>query len=87
MYPIIKIAGKICKAVAGYEYDEISSAGEVRDTKIPILLIHGKEDRFVPPSMSEKIYDSCASEKELWIVPKAKHAEAYYIAQEEYRCV
>lgn len=84
MYPIIKIAGKICKAVAGYEYDEISSAGEVRDTKIPILLIHGKEDRFVPPSMSEKIYDSCASEKELWIVPKAKHAEAYYIAQEEY---
>ncbi len=84
MYPIMKLAGKICKVVAGYEYDEISSAEEVKDTKIPILLIHGKEDRFVPPSMSEKIYNNCVSEKKLLIVPNAKHAESYYVAKEKY---
>lgn len=84
MYPIMKLAGKICKVAAGYEYDEISSAEEVKDTKIPILLIHGKEDRFVPPSMSEKIYNNCVSEKKLLIVPNAKHAESYYVAKEKY---
>lgn len=84
MYPIMKLAGKICKVVAGYEYDEISSAEEVKETKIPILLIHGKEDRFVPPSMSEKIYNNCVSEKKLLIVPNAKHAESYYVAKEKY---
>lgn len=84
MYPIMKLAGKICKVAAGYKYDEISSAEEVKDTKIPILLIHGKEDRFVPPSMSEKIYNNCVSEKKLLIVPNAKHAESYYVAKEKY---
>ncbi len=84
MYPVLKLESKICKVMAGYEFDDCSAAEEVKDTKLPVLLIHGKEDRFVPCEMSKKIYDNCAAYRELWLVEHARHAESYHIAREEY---
>lgn len=84
LYPMMKLGSKISKRVAGYEFDDCSAAEEVKDTKIPIFLIHGDDDRFVPMRMSQEIYDNCASEKEIWIVPGAHHAESYHVAKEEY---
>lgn len=84
LYPALKLASKICKIVAGYEFDECSAEEEVKHTTIPIFLIHGDEDHFVPMRMSQEIYDSCVSEKEIWIVPHAHHADSYHVAREEY---
>lgn len=84
MYPSLRLASKICKWTAGYEFDECSAAEEVKNTKLPILLIHGEDDKFVPPKMSKQIYDNCASKKEIWLVPHARHAECCHVAREEY---
>ena len=84
MYPSLKLASKICKITAGYEFNDYSAAEEVKNTKLPIFLIHGENDRFVPPEMSRKIYDNCVSEKEIWLVPNARHAESYHTAKQEY---
>ena len=63
-----------------------TSLGEdcVRNTDIPILFIHGKEDHYVPCSMSEKMYEVCASPKELLLVDGCGHAAAYLMAKDEY---
>ena len=63
-----------------------TSLGEdcVRNTDIPILFIHGKEDHFVPCYMSEKMYEACASPKELHLIEDCGHAAAYMVATEEY---
>ncbi len=63
-----------------------TSLGEdcVRNTNIPILFIHGKEDHYVPCSMSEKMYEACASPKELLLVDGCGHAAAYIMAKDEY---
>lgn len=63
-----------------------TSKGEecVRDTDIPILFIHGKEDHFVPCFMSEKMYEACVSPKELHLIEGCGHAAAYMMATEEY---
>ena len=45
---------------------------------MPILLIHGSADTFVPCSMCEEIYENCASPKRKLIVEGAAHAESYY---------
>lgn len=74
----------VCRVVAGYGFSDCSSLDTVADTKIPIFVIHGTKDDFVPTSMGKEIYEACASEKELWLVEGAGHAESYYLCREEY---
>ena len=51
----------------------------VRRTRIPILLFHGEDDRFVPCEMSEAIYAACRGPAEMVIVPGAGHALSYLL--------
>lgn len=62
--------GKACKALS--------------QTDIPVLIIHGNEDTKAPLSMAYKLYDSCRSEKEIYIVNGADHAENYQADPEKY---
>ena len=61
----------------GFTY-ECNAAREAAKVRVPVLLIHGDRDTFVPSSMCEKIYQSCASPKKKLIVKGAAHAESYY---------
>jgi fermentation-respiration switch protein FrsA (DUF1100 family) len=63
-----------------------TSKGEkcVSETDIPILFIHGKNDHFVPCSMSERMYKYCRSPKELHLIDNCGHAAAYMRAKDEY---
>ena len=49
----------------------------LKNTDIPVLFIHGTDDRFVPVEMTYENYKACASEKQLLIVPGAGHAMSY----------
>ena len=68
----------INRRLAGYGLDECNAAREAAKVRVPVLLIHGDRDTFVPSSMCEKIYQSCASPKKKLIVKGAAHAESYY---------
>ena len=69
---------------AGYGLDECNAAREVRNAKVPILLIHGDADTFVPCRMCEEIERNCASKTTKLIVKGAAHAESYYKDMEAY---
>lgn len=58
--------------------DECNAAREVKKTRVPVLLIHGSADSFVPCRMCEEIYQNCAAPKRILIVEGAAHAESYY---------
>lgn len=83
-FPLIQISDFINKKKAGYGLDECNAAREVRKAKVPILLIHGDADFFVPCEMCEQIYRNCASPVEKLIVKGASHAESYYKDTESY---
>lgn len=83
-FPMIQIADLINRKKAGYGLDECNAAVEVQKAVLPILLIHGNADHFVPCSMCKKIYDHCASPKTMLIVEGAAHAESYYKDMEAY---
>lgn len=38
-----------------------------------LLMIHGKNDNYIKQEVVERIFESARGEKDLWIVPKAKH--------------
>lgn len=80
-YPLLKLA---CKVRAGFDLDSASAEEAVKHTDIPILIIHGDDDRYVPCDMGYKIYDAIASKKELLIVPNAPHAAAYMVDEKKY---
>lgn len=83
-YPLIPITDWINQKKAGYGMDECNAKREVRKANIPILLIHGDADTFVPSKMCEEIYKNCASQKTKLIVKGAAHAESYYKDMEAY---
>lgn len=80
-YPILKAC---CMIRSGFDLDETSAVEAVSKTKIPILIIHGDDDLYVPCEMAHKIYDACASEKELVIIHGAPHAASYVVDKETY---
>ena len=70
------------KRFAGFDMKEKSTVDALGRTKLPVLLIHGLADDFVPPEMSRENYEACASEKELVLVEGAKHGMSFVVEPE-----
>lgn len=56
----------------------------VRHATVPIVLVHGEGDAFVPFSMGREIFDACASEKVFLPIPEAGHGLSYFYDTETY---
>lgn len=61
-----------------------STVRAMKSCKVPILFIHGTDDKFVPIEMTYENYKSCNAEKRIVIVPGAGHGMSYYVNQKEY---
>lgn len=70
LYPFVVIGALV---FGGFRVWSGSAADAVAKTRIPILLIHGSEDRFVPCEMSAGIFERCAGVRFLEIFPGAGH--------------
>ena len=57
----------------------------MKECKIPVLFVHGTDDKFVPVEMTYENYKACAAPKRLLIVPGAEHGMSYLINREEYQ--
>ena len=77
-FPMIQISDLANKKLAGYGLDKCNAAREVQYARVPLLLIHGDADVFVPCSMCEEIYANSPAGTKKLIVPGAGHAESYF---------
>ena len=68
----------------GFDPEEASALEAMKRCKVPVLIIHGDDDRFVPCQMSHDNYEACASEKELLIVKGAGHGLSYCVDAKAY---
>ena len=66
-----------------FRINEITALDAVKESKYPILLIHGKDDSFVPYSMSERIKDA-NSNIEFHSFDKADHGLSYLVDSDRY---
>ncbi len=81
-YPI---ANFFVNKKASYDGDDMSTVDALRKTKLPVLFIHGDNDKFVPVQMTYENYAACASEKEIFIVHGAGHGISYFVDTEGYQ--
>lgn len=64
--------------------NDYSTVEALKNSKTPILLVHGTEDHFVPVEMTYENYVACAAPKKLFIVPGADHGMSYYTDKQGY---
>ena len=69
---------------AGFSLKEVSPIQGVLESNLPILFIHGDQDRYVPYQMSIKMYETCKGDKELYLAKGAIHAQACVVDPELY---
>jgi fermentation-respiration switch protein FrsA (DUF1100 family) len=83
--PAIFFAKIIFYFVMGYKLHDPTALSAVARATVPIFIIHGSDDKFVPTWMSEKLIEACSSEpKEYWVVEGAQHACSAFVAGSEY---
>lgn len=75
-FPILNIANLIVKIKAGYYLNEACPIECVKNSKVPMMFVHGDDDTFVPFYMLDELYEACASEKKKLIIEGASHAHA-----------
>lgn len=61
----------------GFRINECTARNAVSQAKVPILLIHGEADHFVPCDMSRDIAAACGSRVEIHTFPDAGHGLCY----------
>lgn len=79
--PFIKFGALV---YGGFKFDKIGAVDAVKETNIPILILHGEDDSFVPTYMSKEIYYNCSSKKELCVIEKADHCRGYLVDENKY---
>lgn len=73
------------RTLAGFRLEEAAAVTSVANAKVPILLIHGESDDFVPPEMSRAIADAAPEGLvELHFFPGAAHGLSFLSDEEGY---
>ncbi len=82
VYPFIKIGAKIYGGINLKDGDVLCA---VKNSKKPILLIHGDDDRFVPYHMSHEILKNCGDNAVLETFKGAGHGLSYITDEKRYK--
>ncbi len=80
----LTICGFLAKLINKLDIKKIDTRNNVKNSKYPILFIHGTADEIVYPYMAQELYDSCGSEKDILIVEGATHIKSYLTNEKVY---
>lgn len=78
------IADALCKKKIQMGTGDYSTIDALQICTVPVMLIHGTDDHFVPVEMTYENYKACVSPKRLFVVPGADHGMSYYLNKEGY---
>ena len=82
VYPLILAGGRV---YGRFSLNADSPVSAVKRAKVPILLVHGDDDRFVPYPMSQNIHAAAPEKIEFHTIPGAGHALDAFTAPEAFQ--
>ena len=80
-FPAVSLVSLAARARTGAGYRDCSTLDTLSRSALPLLLIHGGKDNFVPTCMTEQNYQAAAGWKRKVIVPEAGHGLSYLLDQ------
>ncbi len=79
---ILPIFDFFCKIFGGFSLYGVNTQDAVKKSRVPILLIHGKSDNFVPCDMCRENYECALCEKDVLLVENAGHGLGFFFDKE-----
>ncbi|MBQ8432030.1 MAG: alpha/beta hydrolase [Clostridia bacterium] len=80
-FPFVRLGARI---FGGFSIRDGGALEAVKHAKVPLMIMHGDEDDFVPFSMCHEIYNAIPGEKVLLTVEGAGHGLSYFEETERY---
>lgn len=77
-------ANRLARKKTSVDLSAASCPSALAACRVPVLFIHGTDDRFVPIEMTYENYKACAAPKRLFVVPGAQHGMSYPTDPEGY---
>ena len=82
--PSLWAADLFARVFAGFSLTEKDTRDVLKEAKLPVLMIHGLSDDFVPSDMTRQGYDSCFGAKEILLVEGAGHGTSFLVDKQTY---
>ncbi len=83
-FPTLMLANSYIKMKHGFTINDGSAINALRYNNVPILFIHGDDDKLVPTYMINKLYEANAGIKDKLIIKNAGHIGSMFKSKEEY---
>ena len=64
---------------------KFDSVKKITQVDMPVLIVHGTDDRYVPSRFSEKLFDAARHQKHLLLVPGGTHNDSMRVGESGYR--
>lgn len=61
------------------------SVDKIGDVGMPVLIVHGTQDRYMPPRMSERLFEAAREPKRLLLVEGGTHNNSLRVGVQAYR--
>ena len=84
VYPFIKLSAKV---FGRFNLEERNSIEAVKNSSLPILVIHGERDSFVPCDMGKQIAGNGKDNIEFYSFPGAGHGFSFMTDPEKYKTI
>jgi len=82
--PVLWAAELFARVFGGFSFAEKDTRKILRNSKLPVFMVHGTSDGFVPCQMTQEGYAACTGPKELLLVEGADHGISFLIDRERY---
>lgn len=84
-WPILNIFNLYLKTTYKFDLKDVDAVKQLKKCKLPVLLIHGDADKFVPVENVYKLSSALSDDqKQVYIVNGADHAMSYPLAELDY---
>lgn len=82
--PSLFVTDLCARLFAGFSLSEKDTRKTLSKNQLPILIVHGQKDGFVPCYMSEEAYAACTGPKNLLLVKDADHGVSFLVEPDKY---
>ena len=83
--PLYGLMNKLNSRIAGYSLDDTDVIPSITHSRVPFLIVHGRDDMTVPFSMAPRIFEACSTEKDYLFPEGVRHIETMYKFPDAYR--
>ncbi len=83
--PSMWIAEGFARIFGGFSLRQKDTRKTLANSRLPVLMVHGTEDGFVPCEMTRQGYAACTSEKQVLLVEGADHGVSFLVDSDRYQ--